>query len=192
MKQLTKANKVLKKAKTSNNVLKFPKLDPLNLQLLCFTDASHNNLTDGGSQGGMIVFLSDGVNSSPLSWYSKRVRRVARSALAAELMALGEGTDHATNLKVLLNELLGEKSPSRINVYTDNRSLYDAAQTTHLPQDKSIRAEIAAVREKITMQEISLNWVPTESQYADVLTKQGAEASTIRKILKGGTLPEHE
>ena len=189
---LAKANKILKQVKMSSNVLKFPKLDPLNLELLCFTDASHNNLNDGGSQGGMITFLSDGKHSCPLAWYSKRIKRVARSALAAELMALGEGTDHASNLKNLLDELLLEKSPPNINVFTDNKSLYDSAKTTHLPQDKSIRSEIAAVREKLELNEIKLNWVCTQSQYADVLTKKGVNGNTIRNILKGGILPEHE
>ena len=59
-----------------------------------FSDVSFNN--DGYSQGGHILFIADKFNmSSPVLWKSTKVRRVARSTLAAETLAFTEGADTA-------------------------------------------------------------------------------------------------
>ena len=192
VKTLIQANKILKKVKHSTTYLNFPKLDITELQLLCYTDASHNNLPNGGSQGGMIIFLSDGVSSAPLAWYSKKLKRVARSALAAEAMAVAEGADHGRNFKLFLDELLPGKSPSKVETFTDSKSLYDTSDKTKAPLDRSIRVDIASIRERIEMNEISLTWVNTKSQVADVFTKQGVNSKMIQEILKGGITPNSQ
>ena len=73
------ANKLVKYTKGSASQIKFPSLDLDSTQVMVYTDASFNNLGEGGSQGGQIVFLKDKHgNACPISWRSNRVRRVAR------------------------------------------------------------------------------------------------------------------
>ena len=79
---LLHANKLVRKVKASQVTLKFPKLQSEEISVECFSDASFGNLNNVGSQGGYVVFLSDGDgNKCPISWQSKCVRRVVKSTL---------------------------------------------------------------------------------------------------------------
>ena len=74
---IVQLNKVVFRAQKHNVSIRFPKLNINNVQLNVYADASFNNLPDGGSQGGHIVFICDGENyCSPLSWMSTRIKRV--------------------------------------------------------------------------------------------------------------------
>ena len=86
------ANKVVRKLKQRQVSLKYGCLKkPYNLVAFC--DTSYANLNDNFSQGGLIVFLNgkDG-NISPLYWNSKKMKRVCRSTITAETMALLEAS----------------------------------------------------------------------------------------------------
>ena len=187
---MLRMNKLIRRVKSSDIYLKFPKLNLDNLQLICYCDASYNNLPDGGSQGGMVTLLTDTESSCPLSWYSKRTKRVARSALAAESHAVGEGSDYARNLRLMLNELLPTQAPKIVQVYTDSKSLVDTSTKTKSPEDRSIRSEITSIREKIRHEEITLNWVSTKLQLADIFTKQGVNAGILTETMKEGIPPK--
>ena len=56
------------------------------VSMLLFSDASH---AGGGSQGGFVLLLQ-GHNSkiAPLLWKSHKLKRVVKSAMGAETMAL--------------------------------------------------------------------------------------------------------
>ena len=71
-----KANKLLKLAKEERLELTFPKLTTLEvIKLIVYQDASFGNLSDGGSQGGFIIFLCDKNGTCcPTSWSSKRIK----------------------------------------------------------------------------------------------------------------------
>ena len=101
------ANKVIRKLKADKVTLKFHRLgnnDALNLTV--FSDASLGNLSDGGTQGGTLVTLM-GENRmfSPLCWQSKRIRRVVRSTLAGETLAMSDGIDNAIFFATIFSEL---------------------------------------------------------------------------------------
>ena len=84
-----RANKVVKKVKQRNVTLQFKALDCSDgYTLECYSDASFGNLPGGGSQGGFVIFLvdSNGIKC-PLTWQSKKVRRVVKSTLAAETIS---------------------------------------------------------------------------------------------------------
>lgn len=58
--------------------------------LVFFSDASMGNLPDDGAQSGQLIMLmGDDEKFSPISWQSKRIRRVVRSTLA-----LADGIDN--------------------------------------------------------------------------------------------------
>ena len=115
-------------------------------KIVVFCDARYANLTDGGSQGGHIIFLCDSFGRCcPVSWCSRRIKRVARSTLSAETQAAVEALDAAYMLKRFISELLGIDPD--VELFTDNKSMIDAINTTNLMVDKRLRVDIAALRE---------------------------------------------
>ena len=108
VKDLITANKFIKVLKSREVILSFPKLDNLkSSMLICFTDTWFANLKSGGSQGGLIVFLQ-GSNGKymPLAWQSRKLKRVAKSTLTAETLALQEGIEVSIMIKSMLLEIL--------------------------------------------------------------------------------------
>ena len=74
------ANKTLRKLKSSDMQLRFPRgLDLSSCSIVVFCDASFANLPDKGSQGAHIIVLVD--NSGRycvLNWQSRHIRRQGR------------------------------------------------------------------------------------------------------------------
>ena len=91
IRDVIKLNKVVKCVKNEKNQILFPTLDPNTIKLPLYTDASFNNLPDGGSQGGHIFLTNFQNKCCPLIWNSSKVKRVVRSTSAAEKLALNEG-----------------------------------------------------------------------------------------------------
>ena len=61
-----------------------------------FADASYANPPNGASHKGFIIFLANQTQSScPVSWASRKVKRVVKSALAAETLAMVDAADTA-------------------------------------------------------------------------------------------------
>ena len=180
---LMQANKAVRKCKQRSVSIKFPQLQKP-LHLVAFCDASYANLRDGSSQGGIIVFLK-GKNGkvAPLSWASRKIRRVCRSTLTAETLALLEVSETCFWLSNIINELLNDTLETT-EIFTDNKSLYEAAHSTTAVEEKRLRVDIAAIRQSITRKEFVLKWIETKLQLADTLTKQGADATKLLETLK--------
>lgn len=103
--------------------MKFPCLKNINeSSLTVYSDASLNNLPNGGSQGAHIFFICDkDKNVVPIIWQSKRIKRVVKSTLAAECLAFHDDTNNAFYIKTILKELLGVDI--EIHGIVDNNSL---------------------------------------------------------------------
>jgi len=139
-------------------------------------------------QGGYIIFLTDQENRvSPISWASRKLRRVCRSTIAAETMALLDASESCYWLSHIINELMNEPL-SKTLIYTDNRSLVDAAHSTTAVEEKRLRVDLSAIRESITHNKFELKWVDTRNQLADTLTKQGADSTKLLDTLFNGRL----
>ena len=185
------ANKTLKHIKNNYSRIHIPKFDGLeNLQLTVYTDASYANLPDGGSQGGQIVFLTSGNVSCPIAWKSTKVKRVVKSTLAAETLAFVEGCDVAFLMAKLIAEIVNNDRNSTLPITckTDNKSLFDAANTCKTISDIRLRVEMSIVREMLDRGEIKLSWIKSTDQLADVLTKSGASSSPLLEVIEKGTL----
>ena len=134
----------------------FPKLDLKTLSYVVFSDASFNNLHDGGSQGRYIVLLCDeNLKCSPISWGSNKLKRIAHSTLAAETLALSDGTDAAFCMSKLTCEITNHENLP-IHCFTDSRSLFEASGTSSLVSDRRLHVEIGAIRQMVSEGEISL------------------------------------
>ena len=96
-------------------------------------DASFGNLPDGGTQGGYIIFLANEKGKVIPIWNSKKIRRVVRSTLAGETLAMAEGIDMAIFVSTLLTELTrGTPATDGLPLIcmTDCKSLHDALKST--------------------------------------------------------------
>ena len=63
---------------------------------------------------------------SPLNWQSKRIRRIVRSSLAAEILALSDALNDAIYLRKLFSEIMfNDNYDISIEIIID-KSLYDA------------------------------------------------------------------
>ena len=153
-------NKVIKLIKSTPSSISIPKLDLRSLSITVFADASFNNLRDGGSQGGYIIFLNDNNKSVvPLSRNSTRLWRVAHSTLAAETLAMSTACDSAIFLSNLTEELTKSPKQTNITVLTDNQSLFETLKTKKASLDCCLRLEISASREMCNNGETSINSV---------------------------------
>ena len=144
------ANKVVRKLKSEHVALRFQNLGNDDaLKLVVFSDAAMGNLPDGGTQGGhLIVLMGKEGKFSPVCWQSKRIRRVVRSTLAGETLALADGIDNAIFLSSLYSELTTGKVTQDILpliCVTDNYSLVDAIKSTKSVTEKRLRLEISGI-----------------------------------------------
>jgi len=191
IKDLFTANKLINKAKSQKLSLKFQPLNSENqCHLLVFSDAALGNLPDGGSQGGYIIFLAEKEGKCiPIWWNSKRIRRIVRSTLAAETLAMAEGVDMAIFIASLLKELGYSKQGVPIVCVTDCKSLQEAIKSNKCVSEKRLRMEIGSIKELFTSGQIQdIEWCNTKTQLADCLTKCGVNGSELLKTLHQGIL----
>ncbi|KAH7465285.1 Retrovirus-related Pol polyprotein from transposon TNT 1-94 [Fusarium oxysporum f. sp. matthiolae] len=116
------------------------------------------------------------VGSGAISWAAKRQQSVALSTCEAEYMGQTQATKEAIWLRTLLKELLGGLNATdqiaATIIYGDNQG---AIAMTKNPQYHSRTKHIAIqehfVREKTASGEVEMNYIPTDKQVADGLTK---------------------
>ena len=158
------------------------------LRVCAFCDASFANLSDGASQIGYVIFVHDEEGKcAPITWTSKKARRIARSTLAAETLSAVETADSAVFLNKALEEILITELPT-VTVFVDNKSLYDAVRITSLLAEKRLLIEMADLREMQEKRAINVQWVSSPNQLADVLTKAGANRQKLIDVLCTGKL----
>ena len=122
-------------------------------------------------------------------WKSKKLRRVVKSAMAAETLIQVEATEACFWLANLLSEMLyckpNDDKNIKIECYTDNHQLYDSVYSIRPIQDKCLRTEIALLSEMINKKKITkINWIENKYQIADCLTKYGASSEKLLNTLK--------
>ena len=72
----------------------------------------------------------------------------------------------------MISELLFNKTFSiPIDVYTDNQSLCNILNSTNAVSEKRLRVDIAMTRENIVSNQVTIHWLTTTEQIANVLTK---------------------
>ena len=114
---------------------------------------------------------------------------MVKSTLAAETFALLEGSERCYALKAFLSEPVGQHE-FPISIYTDSKSLAESLLSTNNLKDKHLNKDMAGLREMLEKEEIKrIQWIPTQQQLADCLTKKDASSKKLLQALKGqGTL----
>ena len=184
-----RVNKIIKKVKSEEVTLKFQPLGQ-KLEMHLYTDASFGNLSDGGSQGGYVLMLKDENDKGNLiGWQSKRIRRVVKSTLASEALALSDGIDNAFSLASLAGEIIygAKKKQIPIHCHVDNNDLVQAIHSKKNVSDKRLRIEINSIKEMIEREEIcKIKWIESQKQIANSLTKKDADTSLLLHCIKIG------
>ena len=160
-------NKIIKRVKSDRVSLKFQSLGK-NLEINVLMDASFGNLHDAGSQGGhFIITKRDHQEKNSISWQSCKIKRVVKSMLASETLALSGGIDNACSISILLVELLNNDHQKTIPIkcFVDNNDLVKVIKSTKLVADKRLRTEIASIKEMLDKGEIcSITWLKSNNQ----------------------------
>jgi len=163
---------------TCQKGLRFVNLDKDTMRIVLFTDASFGNTQDLSSQIGFVVTLVDGDNNANIIHYgSKKCRRVTRSVMAAEILALVIGFDQAYIVKHALGELLDIDIP--IDAFIDSRTTFNCVAKNASTIEKRLQIDVAALRESYTRGELRcLGWIPGHMNPADGLTKSIVPGNT--------------
>ena len=160
--------------------------------MIIYADASHGNLSDGGSQLGYLIFLvGENQKSCLVNWQSKHVKHVVRSSISAETLALSDATDDGVYIAELISELYfnGSKEIS-IEVYNDSKSLFDALNSKKNVTGKILRIDIALLIEMMDLKIITkLHCIDSKSQLANALTKKVASTKELLDTIRKGVIP---
>jgi hypothetical protein len=162
----TAAKRILRFLKsTSDHGITFSKT---NLQLHAFCDSDWaGSLDDRRSTFGFAVFLG----GSLISWSSKKQPVVSRSSTEAEYRSLAIVTAEVYWLRMLFCELHIPLRTAPI-IWCDNVSaLALSSNPVYHARTKHIEVDYHFVREKVLNKDISLAFISTEDQLADVFTK---------------------
>jgi hypothetical protein len=151
--------------------LNFVQLDPASLRIFLFTDASFGNAENLSSQLGFVIVLADDSgNANVVHFGSQKSRRVTRSVLAAEILALVYGWDNAFVVAHTLSEIFGRSIP--VHAYVDSRTTFNCVAKHAGTLEKRLAIDSHALRESITRGELSfLGWIPGSENPADALTR---------------------
>ena len=156
-----RANKTIKKLKSNVVKLRFPNIGQVEkAQLVPFSDASLGNMKNGGSQGGGIIFIvGENGGYAPISWNSRKIKRMVKSTIAAETLALF--VRRIRKLLLVRFHIQGDVRCGRffisypIQALTDNQLLCDAVHSTKTIEDKRLKIDIGILRKMLHNQEIS-------------------------------------
>ena len=191
VKDIVEANKLLKRTKSEEVLIKFPKLKNLEqCKLVVYSDSSYANLKDCGSQGARVIFLVDEENKAALlNWNSKRLRRVVRSTLTSETLALSDAVDTAYMLNHMISQLIfNDERKLKIHCMVDSRSLVENVRTSHTLEEKRLLVDMAALRESKDNEEIEIEWIETKENLANPLTKKSAYTGKLLEVMRNGSL----
>ncbi len=183
---LERLSEIVKYAqRTSGEGLRFVDLDQRTLKLVLFTDSSFGNGKGFSSQAGFLIVLMDGNGSANVLHYgSRKCRRVTRSVMAAEILALVNGFDNAFVVKHILGELLDRSIP--LDAFIGSRTTFNCAAKHASTLEKRLQIDVSALRESLTRGELRcIGWIPGIENPADGLAKASIPKSDhpLRRLM---------
>ena len=205
------ANTLVKRCTQFTYTIVIPPIDLTQAVIVAVSDASPGKMPRAGSQGGLFLLVTTKdicdrkVPAACMFWLSHRLKRIARSSLATESMALCEATEHGEFLRACFRELTDPNFDYRkwemhtrgtqLIVGTDCRSIYDHLSAEKgLARDRILALDLAALkatfegqlREDLEGRNAVLRWVPGPYNLADGLTKFIALQSLMISVLSEG------
>ncbi|MBW0541448.1 hypothetical protein O181_081163 [Austropuccinia psidii MF-1] len=133
-------------------------------EMKCYVDANWGGEGDRSTHG-FILFQG----SNPICWQLKRQATIASSTAQAEYMALSFAAKECLWMSNLFYMTLGNIT---LQLLSDNKTAIGIStesmsrkQTRHLVRDFNI------INEYIIMKKLTLSWISTKNQLADIMTK---------------------
>lgn len=149
-----------------------PESSVVNLQhdIQIYTDSSWaGDHGDRKSTGGHITLI----DNRPISWQSKKQSTVSKSSTEAEYYALAEAASEALFMRQWMNHYVGQLSS--IPIKCDNQgAILIADHSTNHNRTKHIDVKHFFVRDHVHDKHITIGYISTKDQFADILTKPPA------------------
>ena len=141
-------------------------IQPLRLQ--AYSDADWaGDASDARSTSGVLFMLAN----AAVQWVSQKQSNVACSSSEAEYIAASEAARENYHLRVLLADI-GAAQPESTLLHIDNQTaMRMALEEGNRGRRKHINVRHHYLREQVAEGYLELQWIPTASQPADVLTK---------------------
>jgi hypothetical protein len=138
------------------------------IKLDVYSDADYaGDLDSARSTSGYAAF----VGTSLVSWASRRQPVVAKSTTEAEYIAANEAGSEGVWFRSFLEEL-GYPQKSATALYMDNQSAIKVGKNPeHHSRMKHLNTKYHWLREQVEDRTFSLEYVPTDTMTADILTK---------------------
>jgi hypothetical protein len=158
------------------------------LQLNAFCDSDWAGCPDDRrSTSGFVVFLGDCL----VSWSAKKQPVVSRSSTEAEYRSLAIATTELYWLRMLFQEIQIPLPISPI-IWCDNVSALSlAANPVYHARTKHIEVDYHFIREKVLNKDITISFISTSDQIADVFTKGLSSARFLFLKSKLKVIPSH-
>ena len=153
---------------TTNFALCYSRMSTGNQILLAYTDADYaGDLNDRKSRSGSVLFL----NSCPVLWISQKQPCTATSTMESEYVAASLTCKEVVWARRLLLDL-GFSQATTTPLFSDNQSAIRLVQNPEFhKRTKHIDVVYHLIREIQARGEITVSYVPTRLQLADILTK---------------------
>lgn len=131
-----------------------------------YSDANWaTDVNDRKSVSGYLILCG----GNPVAWFSKKQSCVALSTAEAEYVAAAACAQDLINLKGLLNDL---KVNNNTILYCDNKSsILMSKSNENSKRAKHIDIKIHFLRDLISKELIKIDYVSTDQNLADMLTK---------------------
>jgi hypothetical protein len=137
------------------------------IQLHGFTDSNWVGSAEDMSTSGMCFSLG----STMISWGSRKHKSVALSTTKVEYIAACEACTKEVWLRKLISGLFDQVSDSTI-IYCDNQSCIRLSEHPVFHEwSKHIEIKYYFIRDKVQEGEVKLQYIPTDEQTTDILTK---------------------
>lgn len=166
--------------------LRFVKLDMQRVEVFLCIDASFATNEDYSSQIGVLAMLRepDTGMCNVIHYTSHKTKRVCKSILAAELLAMTDGFDIGYAITYSVKQMTN-RSHVDLTIATDSRSLFCLAITLGQTTERRLQIDLAAIREAYERRDIAnLVWISGKSNPADDLTKCDKRNGILETILR--------
>ena len=159
---------------TSNLCLKFGNIegkasqekDIVSLKGYCDSDYAGDHDTRKSTSG--IIFT---INGSPVSWSSKLQNIIAKSSTEAEYVSASEAANECLWLRQLLSDLLHPQSKATKIMIDNQAAIMLSRNPGYHHKSKHIDVRHHSIRQQQEMKSITLQYIPSNEQPADMLTK---------------------
>ncbi len=138
------------------------------VKLVGYVDADFAGCKRTRKSTGGWLFL---INGTPVSWSSKRQSTIASSTTEAEYMQAHMAAQEAVWIRQLLADL-GHTQVDATILYEDNEPAIKLSIDPALHQkSKHFDVKYHVLRERVARKQVTLQYIRTEDQIADIFTK---------------------